>query len=758
MKWFLLFLGWLIVESNDSIIYRVDVRGQDDNIIGELKLSTNVEPIDAIAEFCATYGITNPDARHQLLYNACQDPQVICRRQVPLLFSSKIQGQENEDLGVLRIFESEEPADVIFRFGMEHGLAYDHRRSILASVCTSKRVKCTRESALIFSRRIHDDQKEAELRIFEHEEPVDAIHQFMIQNKFDLSVRNTLLQSVCQELTCQRTQPVVFYETIQGPEGENLGKLAIFEGQEAADIIYNFGKDRGLDKSLRYVLMDNVCKADGVTCNRIDPIVFSSMIHGENGEELGVLSVHEDEETVDAIYKFNLGKNMTETERFTLLQRVCQLGKSKCTRGRAVLYQTRISDDNGEPLGQLTIQEGEEPADAVYRFGQTHKLTREMWQNLIHQICHNSVNCTREAPIIYSVGISDENGTFVEQLNIQDGQEPVDAVAPFCKKHDYTEEQRKNLLQSICEASGLWCTRDKAVYLSKTVPKPNGEVLGTFHIMEDQEPADVIYDFGLAHGLTFHERRILLFNTCLESKNRFNCTRAEARLIHFPIMETPEKELDKLEILEGQEPIDVVYRFLEKNDLFQNPLNTSLIEIVCNSTRVNCTRSEPRRVLFSLQATWYGVTHTISYVKPQQDWICSNHYGGKKCVHYVELFSKEYCEKNMPDWGNCEEMILGALRDQLNRYEDEVWKGKDLYARLGLLRYATTDEIDAAYNTLVLRINNETEPKKYEKLQDAYRVLSDPEEKYYYDLPCMKFFGLCGKKKKDGSISISMDN
>ena len=69
-----------------------------------------------------------------------------------------------------------------------------------------------------------------------------------------------------------------------------------------------------------------------------------------------------------------------------------------------------------------------------------------------------------------------------------------------------------------------------------------------------------------------------------------------------------------------------------------------------------------------------------------------------------------------------------------------VWSGKDLYAKLGLVRDATTQEIDAAYNTLVLRYNNETEPQKYQKLQDAYRVLGDPEEKYYYDLPCMKVF------------------
>ncbi|RHZ29828.1 hypothetical protein DYB37_011606, partial [Aphanomyces astaci] len=84
--------------------------------------------------------------------------------------------------------------------------------------------------------------------------------------------------------------------------------------------------------------------------------------------------------------------------------------------------------------------------------------------------------------------------------------------------------------------------------------------------------------------------------------------------------------------------------------------------------------------------------------------------------------------------------------------------GKDLYAKLGLVKGATSDEIEAAYHTLVLRFNNETEPQKYEKLRAAYDTLHDPEKKYYYDLPCMKFFGLCGKRQPDGGMTISTDN
>ncbi|KAF4315898.1 hypothetical protein BBO99_00003189 [Phytophthora kernoviae] len=207
-------------------------------------------------------------------------------------------------------------------------------------------------------------------------------------------------------------------------------------------------------------------------------------------------------------------------------------------------------------------------------------------------------------------------------------------------------------------------------------------------------------------------------------------------LLNIPVWESADTKLGDVKILEGQEPVDVVYAFMEKHDLFQTaPLNTTLLEIVCNSTRVECNRMQPRH------------------------WTCEKEpHGGQRCIHYVEILAQKFCERHMYEWAGCEARILEALRGQLELYEIGMWRAKDMYAKLGLVKTASREQIDAAYNTLVKRFNNETEPYKYDKLKEAYRVLSDPEEKYYYDLPCVKLFGcLCGKRQKDGGITFTPD-
>ncbi|TYZ57016.1 hypothetical protein PybrP1_012572 [[Pythium] brassicae (nom. inval.)] len=633
---------------------------------------------------------------------------------------------------------------------------------------------------------LDEDSDGAVLEILDNEEPVDQIHRFIVDHALPEAAYLQLLRAVCgvNSITCLRQQPLAYARQVSSEDGRDLGRLEVPLGDEPADAVFAFAGARGLSRAFRRELLRHVCEDRYVHCARQQPYVFVAPIRVENGSEVGVLRLLEDEELADAVFHFARETNITVEVRASLFETLCPRDAITCTRGQALLRELPVSSgEHSEHLGVIRVFEGQEPADVVHAFAQQHRLSSHDELVLLETLCGTSpsapapasasagarpevkLECNRYAPVVFAVPVAAPNGTRLGVLEVLLNEEPADAIARFGNKHGLGPDEKLNVWKAVCESSGLPCTRSRGLIYQTvyTVPeiqdgsgKPVRELLA---FMDGEEPTDVIYEYGQTRNLTLRQRKLLLHSVCNEPRRRPNCTRAEPMLLQIPVWETQHKKMGDLEILEGQEPIDMVYAFLEKHDLFQTePLNTTLLATVCNSTRVTCARSRPRRILFSLQATYAGVSHTLQYVRPETDWICEQHeVGGQTCVHYVEVLAKQFCATHMFDWAGCDVRILDALRSQLEMYETHMWRGKNLYAKLGLVKSATTEEIDAAYNMLVKRFNNETEPYKYEKLREAYATLSDPEEKYFYDLPCLKFFGLCGKKKKDGSISITCD-
>ncbi|RHY31120.1 hypothetical protein DYB32_003742 [Aphanomyces invadans] len=501
---------------------------------------------------------------------------------------------------------------------------------------------------------------------------------------------------------------------------------------------------------------------------------------------LGTLEIYDNQEPVDAIFAFlQPMRTSSSTVAFEfmlrqLLQVVCQPAIATCTRTIPRLFHHPIVV--ADPVGPLQVFEGDEPADRVFELANRFNLSSVVRDQILNTVCVDikaaiNVTCTRFAPVVFQIPITkNASEPPVGMLQILQGSSMLShyAIFRFGHEHDLSPEAQASMLPGVCEASQLPCTRTRSLRHIAV-----RDQLG-IPFFADDEPADVVYWYGTSRNWTLMERKQWLAELCQiqrAGEPLLNCTRAEARLFHLPVMETADKEIGTLEVLEDQEPIDQVYAFLEKHDLFQTaPVNESLANITCQ--HVPCTRLRPRRILFTMQATYLGLKHSIQLVQPEEDWVCAESFGSKKCQHYVQVKCIEYCAKHMPSWAECEgtfvlknasvdracvplDVMGNALRQHLTYYEEDLWKkpnGKDLYAKLGLVKGATSDEIEAAYHALVLRFNNETEPQKYEKLRAAYDTLHDPVKKYYYDLPCLKFFGLCGKRQADGGISISMDN
>ncbi|OQR95027.1 hypothetical protein ACHHYP_00503 [Achlya hypogyna] len=728
-----------------------------------LSIAPGTEPIDAIEAFRRTHNLSTAFIQ-QALHRFCGP--LPCTRTVPVVFSVVISG-DAAPIGLFELLEHQEPADAVAAFCKRHKLSRDFQLNMLSSICEQPMLKCTRWRAIVLQQAFSSDGGASlgTLTLYDDDEPADAVFAFLqpwFPDASDLEPKlRHVLGHVCGRVACSRTVPRLYHRRIQGPDDVDFGWLDIFYGQEPIDVIAALAPTLARDAQLS--LLHTVCQDRLVSpsCTRDRPVVFSAPVQFD-AEGAGLhLTLYAGDEVADVVYRLGRTHNLTTAMRHGLFDALCNRPPITCTRGQAKIYERTIGDDHGGALGMLTIMDGDEPADRVYAFAAAHGLATEGRNALLNSVCHElrrqeNITCHRFAPLVVQVPIK-KNASDPAPLGyveVLEGDEPVDAVHRFGVQHNLDEEEQRSITQGICDAFDLPCTRSRSLVYVAPVGDDRVPFFG------DEEPADVVLWYGRLRNWTFHERQNWLHALCgLERAAQpwLNCTRAEARLFHVPVMETATEKLGTLEIFEDQEPVDVVYAFMDKHDLFQTaPLNETLLNITCS--HVPCVRQRPRRILFSLQATYAGLPHKIEYVPPEDDWVCTEAHGHRKCQHYVQVRADAYCAKYMPSWTACPDIIGAALRSHLDVYEAAMWRGKDLYAKLGLVKGATSDEIEHAYHIRVLRYNNATEPQKYEKLQAAYDTLHDPVKKYYYDLPCMKFFGLCGKRQPDGGISITTDN
>ncbi|RHX97975.1 hypothetical protein DYB36_005925 [Aphanomyces astaci] len=699
--------GLLLAEAS-PILLSVDINVQGQHI--PLDFHQGQEPIDVIERFRADHALPM-DFQQRALEAVCKS--IPCTRASPIIFATSIHGEDNEFVGEFQLMQGDEPADAVASFCRQHNIPRPFQLNMLQSICNQPNIACARSDALLYRQVITDETGSVlgTLEIFDSQEPVDAIFAFlqpMLATSTSVEhMLRQLLEVVCQPTvaTCSRTIPLLFRHPIVGPDGTDYGTLEIYYGQEPADAIFSF--------AYKY--------DQGIQSAASTAIVFSSPIQLETGsadDEHPILTLYAGDELADVLFHFGRQHNLTFPMRSQLFGMLCNRPPITCTRGHAVVYaRTFAIETRAEPLGPLELHEGDEAADRVFEFADRFNLSSAVRDQILNTVCVDikaaiNVTCSRFAPVVFQVPIT------------KNASEPPVGMLQILQVNHFKEVNKDTTGPCLIGP----CIR-----------------------------------YGSSRNWTFLQRQEWLAELCRIQRAGaplLNCSRAEARLFYLPVMETADKEIGTLEVLEGQEPIDQVYAFLEKHDLFQTaPVNESLANITCR--HVPCSRLRPRRILFSMQATYMGLKHTIQLVQPEEDWVCMESYGSKQCQHYVQVRSIEYCAKHMRGWTECGDVMGNALRQSLTYYEEELWKksnGKDLYAKLGLVKGATSDEIEAAYHTLVLRFNNETEPQKYEKLRAAYDTLHDPEKKYYYDLPCMKFFGLCGKRQPDGGMTISTDN
>lgn len=252
----------------------------------------------------------------------------------PRNFTMSVLDDDGLEIGRLTVSPEQEPVDIAHEFCLKHGLTTEALDQILERVCNAPHMRCTRSLPLAYSQNFHaGDQNLGNLEVFVGQEPVDVVHTFAKKHGLGVSVRLNMLSHICAsgKIACTRIEPMLYTQEFADGEGRDLGFLSIYEGQEPADVVFEFAKKNDLDAEFRSKILDHVCKNGRVVCNRRSPVVFSQNF-ADGERQLGLLEIYEGQEPADVVAQFCEDKTLPIGTMVRILSHICNIDGIGCTR------------------------------------------------------------------------------------------------------------------------------------------------------------------------------------------------------------------------------------------------------------------------------------------------------------------------------------------------------------------------------------------------------------------------------------------
>jgi hypothetical protein len=224
-------------------IWRNPITTEDGKQLGELNILRGDEPIDVIDHFVqrmdAADALSRVGFRQSLLEVVCKS--IECTRSTPVVYRKAITNERGQRIGDLEVLEGQEVIDGTAEFLRKSGAVVDEialKNYMLQDACRNPRVMCTRNVALLFTRKLQreDGSPINTLNIYENEEPADKIYQFCQEND-SLEYLGAIIDIVCDSkgVKCNRREPVYFSIPISGPEGEYINTFEIKLNEEPVD-------------------------------------------------------------------------------------------------------------------------------------------------------------------------------------------------------------------------------------------------------------------------------------------------------------------------------------------------------------------------------------------------------------------------------------------------------------------------------------------------------------------------------------------
>jgi len=417
---------------------------------------------------------------------------------------------------------------------------------------------------------------------------------------------------------------IIYQKSINDASNNHLGTILIRSTDEPVDVVTAFCQKHSLSQTHRDILLDDACA--NVLCRRRRALLYSTQVSVPSSSKGGddddddiesTFELWEGVEPVDAADVFVKEHGLSVGYRNAILEEVCRV--QVCKRVRPVVWKKEIN--LGGQLLTAEILEGDEPADTLFHLLQPYGVPYPDRRKIMSLVISDDVPRTRDVALVFSQSINIANATASSSSSISstkkhagtitfydDGSEPIDTLFEFMTERnltDYEESLRNSVLPRVCVF--VSCTRDVPASWRGSVSLSNDGHNASLAILQDEEPVDAIDLFLQSHyGSSYYtreetmaQRQSLLATACAAiaaTENGRNCTRTVPAVYRKNINDEYGRFVGTMEILEGDEVVDAVVRFLHSIPpsvtLDDVQLKNYFFSKVCTAVpRVKCTRN-----------------------------------------------------------------------------------------------------------------------------------------------------------------------
>lgn len=439
------------------------------------------EPSDVIYASLRPYAI--PYSSKKRVFEEVKKAGIPYTRESALVFSQNIFLEDNSFTGLFTMYDDgSEPIDVVYDFAEKHSIEAHFEplsKALLPKLC--ELVSCQREIPVVWKSAItrEDGEHLGSLGILRGDEPIDSIDHFIqtispsdVVNP--LGFRQQLLVAVCKSIECTRSTPVVYRKSINDSNGKRIGDVEILEDEEVIDGVVRFIRKSKVDTdeiALKNHMLQEACRVNRVKCTRNVGVIFSHNITKEDGSFISTLTVFENEEPADKVYRWCQDNNLNLVYMENIINTVCESDLVICHRREPVYFSIPISGPEGERIDTFQIKVAHEPVDEMYRFFAKNGLFQKGWEfkAFVNQICNQpAVDCRRRKAVKHFDKNFTMGGLDLGQLVIWEDEEVVDVLYNIRQRYNLTLDDQTRSLSEICKSSEVYCKRAKAVIYRKT--------------------------------------------------------------------------------------------------------------------------------------------------------------------------------------------------------------------------------------------------------------------------------------------------
>jgi hypothetical protein len=405
------------------------------------------------------------------------------------------------------------------------------------------------------------------------------------------STRRAILIAACaaEGVVCTREVPVLLRVAIATRDGARaIGQFEVMEGAEPADAFYRFCRVHSeVDGEHCAALLPQVLEAAcAVTpCSRRRAVVYNSAIVLD-GANLGVLTLHHDEEAADLVHALCARGGVDAARCAPIIAELCDQ-HAYCSRRRPRVWASPVAGEapGAGVVGTIELWADEEPADAAHVFCAAHGLGPSTRRAILVAACAaEGVRCTRELPVVFRVNIAarDAHIGVAGEFTVLENEEPADAFYRFCRAQPLAAVDGAHcaalmapVLEEACAAAP--CTRRRARAYDNGIVI-DGEEVGRLTLWHDDEPADAVFDFCGQAGLSDATCAPIVAQLCAR---HVYCRRNRPLLAEQLISAPGRGVIGTVEVLGGDEAADIVHAFFVANSLPRAWSEGSIVEALC---------------------------------------------------------------------------------------------------------------------------------------------------------------------------------